>query len=144
MQQLTSLQRQGRASYKGRQQPFGRYRAVCKGTGLPGAQGHYWQRSRIHAVCWIRDNPPVRAPLAQDSDAGHHGSPGGAAERIDESARWIMYVWIVSEYAREQKMVKQKLGLGRNCRRFDTHTSGIRNLVTARCRRFPDREAIQP
>lgn len=76
------LQRHGQASDQGRQQLVGRHRAIRQRTGLPGAEGYYRQCFCIHTICWIRNDPAVGAPMAQDCHAGDHGSFGCFTEGI--------------------------------------------------------------
>ncbi|POR33500.1 hypothetical protein TPAR_06282, partial [Tolypocladium paradoxum] len=68
---------QGQAAHQGRQQRGRRHGPVRARAGLPGARGHHRQRRRLRAVCGVRDDYAVGAPVAQDGHAGPHGRAGG-------------------------------------------------------------------
>lgn len=81
------MQRRGEAADKGRQQQGRRHGTLRSRTRLPGAQGHHRQRRRIRAVCGLRDDYAVGAPVAEDGHAGLDGSNGCAATRISRPRR---------------------------------------------------------
>jgi hypothetical protein len=77
------IQRRRQAPHKRRQQRSRRHGTLRPRPRLYRAERHYWKRSSIHSLRWLRYYPPERTSMVEDGDAGHNGHCGCFTKRIE-------------------------------------------------------------